>query len=877
MAGKSITFQVQIDFDLDGSYTTVQSTALGVTDDVSRFVKSIDITLGNNKPDDVVAAVGNCTIRLDNTTRYFSPANTKSPLYGKLTPNKPVLVKATDGVNSWTRFAGFTLDFVPTSGEKIARECTITCTDYLGKLQAYQLSMPILTSRTGDVLAKVIVNAVVTPKYHKVLVYDTVAPSDGDYVVINGTTFTFRNTISAANDVLIDSTFRSREVSFENLRKAINGEGGSGTLYHASTTRPDYVIAAMHNSHYQVAINDSPTRYYRLGETGGTTAYDYGTNGANGTYNGSPTLGASGAVSLLYDADKAVTLDGTNDYVSLPTLEFYGRSFTVEFWFKPAASPSVSQDLFSVHSAFSNDQSFFIRYNDGAAGIVSAYFYGTIQVDSAVLVAGTWYHIAATYDSISTTLTLYMDGVAVDTATGGPFVGVSPTIQLGWYSAAGASTTKGDMDDAKIYLSCLSATAIALHQGTNKAFGVLITSLLPGSIGAITTSASGLTLSNILVTALDAIPTVTTYETGVETFDYAGDNWGDERTNALSAITEVTQSEQGWFYQDIDGLLYWRNRDYPFTRYAATVSAAFNNDALPQGGTMVERIKNRIVVNYRPRGTVSSGVVAMAKNTITVPGTAADRGSEAHLNTKVVGNDRELIKLGANTKTVDLDYRDATTGAKMAVTSLTVPPAASTDWTAGEQTSGDNNGFYNNFNYLNFLVQNLGTKARVTITNTATGALKIFNFQLRGVGLAKYDQTQIIREDTTSIDAYARRVMSVNLPLPVTQAYAEALSEYLLNRYSSPAFEIEKISFGNRVSVDGYNVYSLHIGDVITITDEQLGITALKHQIVGMSSTISVDSSQNNLEMVLRRVDDTVYGVWDSSTAGIWDSSKWSI
>ncbi len=178
---KSLTFSVAIDFDADGVFTTVQSTALQVTDDISRFVKDVSITLGNSKPDDLVAAVGQCTIRLNNTSKYFSPANTASPLYGKLTPNKAVLVKVNDGVNEWTRFAGFTSDFTPTSGINKERECTVTCIDYLGKLQAHQLSMPIVMGMTGDVLAKLVVNAAINPRYYRAVLYDSVAPVDGDY------------------------------------------------------------------------------------------------------------------------------------------------------------------------------------------------------------------------------------------------------------------------------------------------------------------------------------------------------------------------------------------------------------------------------------------------------------------------------------------------------------------------------------------------------------------------------------------------------------------------------------------------------------------------------------------------------------------------
>jgi len=392
MVNKAITFSVAIDFDADGSFTTVQSTALGVTDDISRFVKDISITLGNSKPDDLVAAVGNCTIRLDNKSKYFSPANTASPLYGKLTPNKAVLVKVNDGVNEWTRFAGFTSDFTPTSGERLERECTVTCIDYLGKLQAHQLSMPIIANQTGDILAKLVVNAAINPLYYREVVRDSVAPVDGDSVTVNGTTYTFRNAVSAANDVLIDTTFRAREVSFDNLRKAMNGEGGSGTLYHAATTRPDYSIASNYPSHYQSCLDDSPVRYHRLGEAAGTTMYDYGTNASHGTYNGGFTLGVSGAMSL-FDADKSVTFNGTTGYGSMPTLEFYGRSWSVEFWFNPSAAPTSNQDIFSVHSAFVANQAFYIRYNDAANGIITANFYSGVSVSSGAISAGTWYFI----------------------------------------------------------------------------------------------------------------------------------------------------------------------------------------------------------------------------------------------------------------------------------------------------------------------------------------------------------------------------------------------------------------------------------------------------------------------------------------------------
>jgi len=62
-----------------------------------------------------------------------------------------------------------------------------------------------------------------------------------------------------------------------------------------------------------VTVSTAPTGYWRLGELSGTSAVDVmGTQ--NGQYIGSPTLGVDGATA---DGDKAVTLNGTSQYVSM--------------------------------------------------------------------------------------------------------------------------------------------------------------------------------------------------------------------------------------------------------------------------------------------------------------------------------------------------------------------------------------------------------------------------------------------------------------------------------------------------------------------------------------------------------------------------------
>lgn len=60
----------------------------------------------------------------------------------------------------------------------------------------------------------------------------------------------------------------------------------------------------------------SPTRWWRLGETAGSTAVDAGSTPRDGTYLGEPTLGVDSLIT--HDDDRALQLDGSNDGVELP-------------------------------------------------------------------------------------------------------------------------------------------------------------------------------------------------------------------------------------------------------------------------------------------------------------------------------------------------------------------------------------------------------------------------------------------------------------------------------------------------------------------------------------------------------------------------------
>src|ERR1019366_5491825 len=88
------------------------------------------------------------------------------------------------------------------------------------------------------------------------------------------------------------------------------------------------------DSYVSTVLSDSPSGYWQLGESSGTTAVDSSGNGNNGTYSSTGvTLGRSGA--LAADPTTAAAFDGSTGKVSLSTPGLptsSGSNVTVEFW-----------------------------------------------------------------------------------------------------------------------------------------------------------------------------------------------------------------------------------------------------------------------------------------------------------------------------------------------------------------------------------------------------------------------------------------------------------------------------------------------------------------------------------------------------------------
>lgn len=281
-------------------------------------------------------------------------------------------------------------------------------------------------------------------------------PTNGTAAAFLSANFTFVTALTTGEQVLIGAT---TDDTAANVAAYLNRDPASAGVKYLSTVPPEGIAGAV--TGYNATIKAAaPSRYYRLGEAAGTSAADTGSDAQNGTYVNGVTLGATGALSS--DADKAATFDGTNDNVSIPTLDIGSKSFSVELWVKPAAAPPANQDVFSCYSAFVADQAFYVRIASTGAITVDFYLDAFTSATGVIGFAGAWYHLVVTHDYTAQITTLYVNGLQIARATSGPFKGATPTVTAGAFPAAG-TYFKGDMDEIAVYLRALSAAEVRGH------------------------------------------------------------------------------------------------------------------------------------------------------------------------------------------------------------------------------------------------------------------------------------------------------------------------------------------------------------------------------------------------------------------------------
>ena len=205
-------------------------------------------------------------------------------------------------------------------------------------------------------------------------------------------------------------------------------------------------------------ITSNLVAYYTFDEGTGTTVGDSSGNGNNGTFSGSPTWIGSSQIDGGLDFEAS---DGA-DSISVGSFDVSGTELTLSAWIKPETD-GYDQRIITKSTSSSVSTQYWQLNNELGSTEFRLKAGGTTDrlIVSTSLAAGTWYHLAGTYDG--TTMRLYIDGVEVGNlvhSVGGALsTSASVPVVIG-DSPSGSRAYDGEMDDVRVYQRALTATDI---------------------------------------------------------------------------------------------------------------------------------------------------------------------------------------------------------------------------------------------------------------------------------------------------------------------------------------------------------------------------------------------------------------------------------
>ncbi len=406
---------------------------------------------------------------------------------------------------------------------------------------------------------------------------------------------------------------------------------------------------------------------------------------------------------------------------------------------------------------------------------------------------------------------------------------------------------------------------------------VTLTALEAGAVYnavGLAASAASCSISNDTLTGgADAPVGAISFASGTQTFAVAADRWQDDVTTGMSAAEQVVSSEFGYLWVARDGTLTAKDCNWEFTLPATAASLTLAGQGVALDNAMsTDDMANRVVVDYQPRGYEAEGVVARANNVIMVPGMAGMGSSvEGGRWNKSSGYPGGGGDTPVDAKVVRLGFVDTGAGQIIGAKDI-ITPVAGTDYTVNDREDGT--GFnYTNTGRVKVSAAVTGGGVELTFTNSATGPLYVIGLQVRGTAVVAFDTQQIIREDATSIAAYHKRSINYPISLPSSEVFAESAANYLLGRYKNPRFAVRSARVHNTDLIGAVHPLSVEIGDVVAVTDQQLGISAQKYLVRGFECSITAGGRAYDVTWPLKRLDDTTYWILDDATYSVLDST----
>jgi hypothetical protein len=300
-------------------------------------------------------------------------------------------------------------------------------------------------------------------------------------------------------------------------------------------------------------------------------------------------------------------------------------------------------------------------------------------------------------------------------------------------------------------------------------------------------------LLTTIIGAMDAQPTDTSIDTGLDTFPYALDNL-EGGAKALSVIADVVISAQGLFFVAADGTATYQNRS---TRALQVSQHEFTETELDRDGldapSSLDTVYSLARVTYHPK-TISATIVLFAHT-----GTPSiDPGETIEVWGTYYDPNRPEVKIGG------ISFETFTSG---------------TDFVANSASDGSGSNLTANITPAT--AEGFASSVKFTLTNGGATKAYLTTLQIRGVGV--YDLTPATAE-ASSVESYGTRPIDIDLPYQDDRATAQNIADYIQANYRDLQKQIAAIRFmGQRSDTLMLQALTREIGEAISVTEPLTG------------------------------------------------------
>jgi len=240
--------------------------------------------------------------------------------------------------------------------------------------------------------------------------------------------------------------------------------GVNGALSHSAQST---LVVSATSTYASTVMADSPSAYWRMGETSGSVAVDATANANNGSYKGGFTLNQPGAIAG--DPNGAIAFNGSNGFAVIPassSLNLTG-ALTLEAWVKFASTNGIQAIVNKGDGVSAAGSAYELAWIPGT-GLGFQTFIGGTRVDADQNITpatNQWYDLIGTRTSAGI-VSFYVNGQLVATANDGGAALNNPAVNLGLGAAGNGSGQlpfNGSLDEVAVYPTALSASQVAAH------------------------------------------------------------------------------------------------------------------------------------------------------------------------------------------------------------------------------------------------------------------------------------------------------------------------------------------------------------------------------------------------------------------------------